>query len=135
MFLDTSAVVAVLAGESEAHVFLDLIAKAGRTITSPHVRLESCIILARNLGLEVDVAEQLFDGFLVEAQIEVVPITDALGRKAVEAFARFGKGRGHPAQLNFGDCLSYACAMAHDTPILFKGDDFARTDLRAAGRS
>jgi ribonuclease VapC len=131
-FVDTSAVVAILSGEAEAGRFLDLLAQENRTITAPHVRLESSMILARNLGLGVDDAEQLFDDFLLEAKIDMVAITDEIGRKAVHAFARFGKGRGHPAQLNFGDCLSYACAAAHDAPILFKGDDFLHTDLEAA---
>lgn len=132
MFLDTSAVVAILAGESDADRFLDLLAQEGGKFTAPHVRLESSMILARNLGLEVDVAEQLFDDFLVEVGIEVVPITDSIGHRAVQAFARFGKGRGHPAQLNFGDCLSYACASEHGSPILFKGADFIHTDLDPA---
>jgi ribonuclease VapC len=59
-------------------------------------------------------------------------VTDAIGRSAVLAFARFGKGRGHPAQLNFGDCLSYRCASEHGSPILFKGADFTHTDLETA---
>ena len=66
---------------------------------------------------------------LVEAGVTVVPLTADIARVAVDAFARFGKGRGHPAQLNFGDCLSYGCAKFHDVPLLFKGDDFARTDI------
>jgi ribonuclease VapC len=132
MFVDTSAVVAILAGQPEADRYLDLLAQDGEKITGPHVRRESTMILARNLGLEIDSAEQLFDEFLTEASIAVVPITAAISRKAVRAFARFGKGRGHPAQLNFGDCLSYGCAAEHRSPILFKGADFTHTDLEAA---
>jgi ribonuclease VapC len=131
MFVDTSAVVAILTDEPEGDRLLDLLAQGHEKITAPHVRLESAMILARNLGLEVDAAEQLFDEFLIEAGIAVVPITDAVGRRAVLAFSRFGKGRGHPAQLNFGDCLSYACASEHGSPILFKGTDFSQTDLKA----
>jgi ribonuclease VapC len=132
MFVDTSAVVAILADEMEADRLLDALVRAGGAITAPHVRLESTIILARVLGLDVADAEQLFDDFLIEANIAVVPITDATGRSAVSAFSRFGKGRGHPAQLNFGDCLSYASASEHMAPILFKGADFSHTDLEAA---
>lgn len=132
MFIDTSAMVAILAGEPEADRFLDLLAREGGKLTAPHVRLESSMILARNLGLEVGAAEQLFDDFLAEAEIKVIPITDRVGHRAVQAFARFGKGQGHRAQLNFGDCLSYACAAEHGSPILFKGDDFSHTDLEAA---
>ena len=132
MFIDTSAVVAILAGEPDADRYLDLLARDIEKITGAHVRLEATIILARNLGLEIEAAEQLFDDFLIEARIAVVPITDAISRSAVLAFARFGKGRGHPARLNFGDCLSYGCAAEHGSPILFKGADFAHTDLEAA---
>jgi len=132
MFIDTSAVVAVLADEPGADRFIDRLAQDGEKITAPHVRLECSMILARVLGLEVEDAERLFDEFLIEAGIEVVAITDAIGRKAVQAFARFGKGRGHPAQLNFGDCLSYACALEYAASLLFKGADFAQTDLQAA---
>lgn len=132
MFVDTSAVVAILADEPEADHFLDRLAQDSEKITAPHVRLECSMILARVLGLEVDDAERLFDEFLIEAGIQVVAITDAIGRKAVQAFSRFGKGQGHPAQLNFGDCLSYACASEYAASILFKGADFAQTDLEPA---
>ena len=64
--------------------------------------------------------------------VTVVPIPDEIGRLAVEAFGRFGKGRGGKAQLNLGDCLSYATARAHAARILFKGDDFVHTDLKSA---
>jgi ribonuclease VapC len=132
MFIDTSAVVAILMGEPEADGLLDVLAQDAEKITAPHVRLESTIILARHLGLEVISAQQLFDEFLIEAGISVVPVTDAIGRRAVLAFAQFGKGRGHPAQLNFGDCLSYGCAAEHRSAILFKGEGFTQTDLKPA---
>ncbi len=131
-FVDTSAIVAILLGEPEADLFADFLANDPVRITAPHVRLESAMILARNLGLEVQVAEQLFDDFLTEAKVQIIPITDSIGREAVRAYSIFGKGRGHPAQLNFGDCLSYACAAVHKLPILFKGGDFLHTDLSAA---
>lgn len=54
------------------------------------------------------------------------------GREAISAFTRFGKGRGHPAQLNMGDCFAYACARTHNVPLLFVGDDFSRTDIPSA---
>jgi ribonuclease VapC len=132
MFIDTSAVVAILCGEPEADQYLALLAADGETVTGAHVRLESTMILARNLGLDIDTAERLFDDFLTETGIAVMAITDAISRKAVLAFARFGKGRGHPAQLNFGDCLSYGCAAERLSPILFKGADFTHTDLEPA---
>ena len=66
------------------------------------------------------------------AAIEAVDFTMDMYREAVRALERFGKGRGHPAQLNFGDCMAYAVAKVYDLPLLYKGDDFARTDIRSA---
>lgn len=88
--------------------------------------------IMRILGIPAEAANALFDEFIERAAVEIVPIGDMTSQIAVRAFARFGKGRGHPAQLNFGDCLSYACAREHDAAILFKGRDFAQTDLQIA---
>ena len=132
MFIDTSAVVAILVGEPEAAAFLARIESAERCQTGPHVRLEATINLARILGLPVAAAQEMYDAFLATAGIAVVAIDDAVACRAVDAFDTYGKGRGHPAQLNFADCLSYACAAHHNVPILFKGRDFTRTDLKVA---
>ena len=132
MFIDTSAVVAILADEPEAASFLACIEAAQRRDTGPHVRLEATINLARILGLPVAVAQEMYDTFLAAAGISVVSIGDAVARLAVDAFDTYGKGRGHPAQLNFADCLSYGCAAYHRVPILFKGRDFIHTDLTVA---
>jgi ribonuclease VapC len=132
MFIDTSAFVAIFCKEPEAGLFAARIERADQRRTSPMVRLETCIVLASRLDRDpVDVQEDV-DAFLAEAGIAVVPIDDAIGRIAVAAFRRFGKGRGHPAQLNLADCLSYACACAYGDPILFKGRDFGHTDLTSA---
>ncbi|KMO40356.1 twitching motility protein PilT [Methylobacterium variabile] len=132
MFIDTSAIVAILADEPEAAAFLACIEAAQRRDTGPHVRLEATINLARILGLPVAVAQEMYDTFLAAAGISVVSIGDAVARLAVDAFDTYGKGRGHPAQLNFADCLSYGCAAYHRVPILFKGRDFIHTDLTVA---
>ncbi|CAO4135869.1 type II toxin-antitoxin system VapC family toxin [Methylorubrum extorquens] len=132
MFIDTSAVVAILADEPEAPAFAACIEAAGRRETGPHVRLEAVINLARILGLPVAAAQEMYDAFLEAAGITVVSIDDAVARRAVAAFDTYGKGRGHPAQLNFADCLSYACAATGRVPILFKGRDFIHTDLAVA---
>jgi ribonuclease VapC len=132
MFIETSAFVAILAGEPEADTYLSAIDGAAKRQTGAHVRLEATINLARILGLEVPDAQEMFDDFLQAANITVVPITDAIARRAVEAFAVYGKGRSHPAQLNFADCLSYACADILSIPILFKGRDFSETNLKSA---
>ncbi|MGX7709318.1 type II toxin-antitoxin system VapC family toxin [Methylobacterium sp. Gmos1] len=132
MFIETSAIVAILAGEAEAVAFLDLIERAEHRETGAHVRLEATINLARILGLGILAAQELFDGFLRAARITVVPVDDRIARRAVEAFAVYGKGQGHPARLNFADCLSYACADLGRMTILFKGRDFSQTDLTPA---
>ncbi|MET7245151.1 type II toxin-antitoxin system VapC family toxin [Methylobacterium sp. EM32] len=132
MFIETSAIVAVLAGEAEATAFLDVIKRVEHRETGAHVRLEATINLARILGLATLDAQELFDGFIRIARITVIPVDDRIARRAVEAFAVYGKGQGHPARLNFADCLSYACADLSRMPILFKGRDFSRTDLTPA---
>ncbi|WP_342107557.1 type II toxin-antitoxin system VapC family toxin [Methylobacterium sp. SI9] len=132
MFIETSALIAILADEPEAAAFLAQIENAPRRRTGAHVRLEVTINLVRILGLETAEAHEAYDDFLAEAGITVIPITDAVSRRAVQAFAAYGKGRGHPAQLNFGDCLSYACAAKNCDTILFKGRDFSKTDLASA---
>ncbi|MBB5765551.1 type II toxin-antitoxin system VapC family toxin [Methylorubrum rhodesianum] len=132
MFIDTSAVAAILAGEPEATAFVACIEAAGGRETGPHVGLEATINLARILGLPIAVAQKMYDAFLATAGTTVVPIDDAVARRGVDAFDRYGKGRGHPAQLGFADCLSYACAASGRVPILFKGRDVTRTDLAIA---
>lgn len=72
------------------------------------------------------------DSLLAQSGIETVAWTAELADLATDAFLRFGKGQGHPAQLNFGDCMAYAVAKSLDVPLLFKGDDFAKTDIRSA---
>lgn len=88
------------------------------------------MVLTTRLDVSPSEAERGFDRFLDDTRTSVCEITDDVGRLAVDAFARYGKGRGHPAQLNLADCLSYACARAHRLPILFKGRDFSLTDLK-----
>ena len=131
MFVDTSAIVALIAGEPEADALTAALDRAEHRRTSPLVRLEACAVLATRLDISPAQAETLFEALLAEADIVVDPITDAVGRLAVECFATYGKGR-HPARLNIVDCFSYACARAMGAPLLFKGDDFAQTDVNDA---
>jgi ribonuclease VapC len=132
MFVDTSAVVAILAAEPEAVDFVAKLEAARQPISAGHVILEASMRLSSLLGLEPTVADRLVKQMLREARIAVVPITEEIAHIAVAAFERYGKGRGHQARLNFGDCLSYACAKAHDKALLFKGDDFTPTDVARA---
>ena len=128
IFVDTSAFVAVFANEPERDRFIDAIGAAERRITSPVVRLETCIVLSSRLDFSPQAAEAQFNRFLDEAGIAEIEVSSAIGVAAVACFTRFGKGR-HPARLNFADCLSYACAKVHGATLLFKGDDFSKTDI------
>jgi|SRR5271170_2874759 len=129
-FVDTSVFVAILAKESDRRGFARTIAAAEGRLTSPVVRLETCIVLGSRLFVSPREAERQFEKFLVEAEIAEVGIDAAIGIAAVNCFERFGKGR-HPARLNFADCLSYASARILGAHLLFKGNDFAQTDANA----
>jgi ribonuclease VapC len=132
MFVDTSVVVAILGREPDAGDFAAKIERAGRALTAGHVLLEGSMRLSTMLGVSPLEAEAAIHSMLAEADIEIVPITREVAHEAVVAFERFGKGRGREAQLNFGDCLSYACANHHGVPLLFKGADFIATDIARA---
>ncbi len=127
MIVDTSAILAVLLGESDARRYANAIAASPCRIAASAL-LEASMVLESRGGQRT--GDQL-DVFLERAAIEVVPVTEELARAARRAWRRFGRGN-HPAKLNFGDCFSYALAETTDEPLLFKGDDFARTDIRRA---
>ena len=128
MILDTSALVAVLYGEPEARDFVERIRAADvcRISVANHVELSMAI----ESQLGPNGARQA-DAFLRRAGVVVEPVTTEQGDLARQAFLDFGKGR-HKAGLNFGDCFSYALARATGEALLFKGDDFALTDIRRA---
>ena len=128
MIVDTSALLAIALKEPEAPRFIQLIREEGIAISASTL-LESEIVVRARLG--VDALNDLRD-FLDRGPSEVVPFEARQVRIASEAHARYGRGSKHPAKLNFGDCFSYALAMARDEPLLFKGDDFIHTDVRVA---
>ncbi|MFZ5692241.1 MAG: type II toxin-antitoxin system VapC family toxin [Pseudomonadota bacterium] len=132
MFIDTSVIVALLAGESDADRFAAAIAEAKARFTSGLVVLEASMRLSTMLDLDPVLIETRIQALLEEARIAIVPLNGSIATKAVAAFATYGKGRGHPAQLNLADCMSYACAQAYRVPLLFKGQDFARTGIEVA---
>lgn len=129
MFIDASALVAILLHESDADALLSRVEAADERVTSPVAVYETVLALMRERGLSRVVAEQQVRAFFAATGLRVTPITDEIGRAALDAFDRYGKGRGHPAQLNMGDCFAYGAAMALGVPLLFKGDDFAATAL------
>jgi ribonuclease VapC len=132
MFVDASAIVAILTRESEADKLADTIEKARTPITSPIAIFEATLGVCRKRHASVEEAEQDVGEFLELAGVRIEPITDKEARTALAAFSRYGKGRGHPAQLNLGDCFAYAMAKNARTELLFKGEDFDKTDILSA---
>lgn len=132
MFIDASAIVAILTREPEADAFTDLIETAPSPITSPIAIFEAVLGLVRKRHASVEEAEADVLEFLSLAGIRCVPVNEKDAGTALAAYARYGKGRGHPAQLNLGDCFAYAMARTHRANLLFKGDDFSKTDITSA---
>jgi ribonuclease VapC len=131
MFVDASAIVAIVAFESEHLMLSSKLSDADDILTSPLALYEATMGLARIAQNDFDNAVKNVDRFVQETRLEIVVLDGAIGFAAIEAFRRFGKGR-HKAKLNMGDCFSYACAKIHRVPLLFKGDDFIHTDIRQA---
>jgi ribonuclease VapC len=131
MFIDASALTAMLVDERDASELLARVQNYALRITSPLAVWETVLAVARILGLEVKVAEAAVEEFLVLTGISVEPVPAEVRSVAVDAFERFGKGR-HPAALNFGDCFAYACAKQVGVPLLYKGNDFSQTDIEPA---
>ncbi|MEL4503418.1 type II toxin-antitoxin system VapC family toxin [Luteococcus sp. H138] len=127
MIIDTSALIAVLRGEPERRHFLELMDRAERLWIGAPTLVELGMVVD---GIHDPVVTRALDTLLDQLGVEVLPFDAAQARVAREAFRDFGKGSGHPAQLNFGDCLTYAAAKASGEPLLYKGNDFPHTDLR-----
>ncbi len=135
MFVDASAIVAILTREADADALADVLESARSPITSPIAIFEAALGICRKRHASVEEAEADVREFLGVAAIGAVSITEREAETALAAFSRYGKGRGHPAQLNLGDCFAYAMAKNHRTALLFKGDDFSKTDITPPARS
>jgi|SRR5215471_17867464 len=129
MIVDTSAIVAILRNEPEAD-------RCARAIESSVVRrisaanyVETAVVIDASRD---PIASRRFDDFINEAQIAIEPVTETQARIAREAYRDFGRGSGHPAKLNFGDCFAYALAKTTNETLLFKGADFTHTDISPA---
>jgi ribonuclease VapC len=131
MFVDASAIVAILTQEPEADALIDRLERAVRPITSAIAIFEATLGLCRKSYVSVEEAEADVTEFLTSARVTLVPIAANEATTALHAFSRYGKGRGHPAQLNMGDCFAYAVASSHRTSLLYKGNDFSKTDIGA----
>lgn len=128
MGIDTSAVVAILFGEPEAERFAEAIEQDAVRLMSAASVLEASLVVESELGEE---GGRELDLLLLMVGVEIIPFNEAPLKVARRAFCAFGKGR-HPAGLNYGDCFSDALSMTTGEPLLFKGTDFTKTDVRAA---
>ena len=128
MIVDTSAIMAILQKEPEAPAFGAALTEGARIAISAATLAELCVVAESRAGAAVW-AEVV--ALMADAAIEVAPFTAGQAPLAREGWRRFGKGR-HPAGLNLGDCFAYALARERGEPLLFKGGDFARTDVRRA---
>jgi ribonuclease VapC len=126
--VDTSAIMAILNGEPEAAAITDLLSLADDLIMAAPTKFELLMVA---VGRKEEPGRDMAEALLAHFNMVVAPWTDEHARLAADAFLRFGKGR-HRAALNFGDCMSYALAKSVDAPLLFKGNDFAETDVKAA---
>ena len=127
MVLDTSALVAILSGETEQQEFIRRIEQENILLLSAASYVETGIVIDSRYGPDGTRDLKLF---LAEAEIDIAPVTVEQAEIALDAFRTFGKGR-HAASLNYGDCFSYALSKATGEALLFKGDDFSQTDVAA----
>jgi ribonuclease VapC len=129
MIVDTSAIIAIVLEDPEKDMFVDAIIVADRVTMSAGTWLElEAVVTRRNApGLASAIAH-----LLTALEIEIVGVSIAQAELGRSAYRRYGRGTGHPAALNFGDCFAYALAIDTRRPLLFKGDDFARTDVAPA---
>jgi ribonuclease VapC len=129
MIIDTSAIIAILRDEPEAASYARAIADATERRVSAVNFVESAVVIDASRD---PIATRRFDDLITEANIFIEPVTGIQAQIARGAYRDFGKGSGHPAKLNFGDCFAYALAKAFGEPLLFKGGDFAHTDIVSA---
>jgi ribonuclease VapC len=129
--IDTSAIVAVFKGEADAERIALCIDDADLLLFSAASLLEASMVLS-GMRSTLEAGDEWLDRLLAEQDVVIEPVTAAQAQLARMAFRMYGRGTGHGAALNFGDCFSYALAKSLDAPLLFKGDDFSRTDIRPA---
>lgn len=128
MIIDTSALLAVLFGESDAENYARAISEAEVCRISAATFVEISVVVESQTG---DAGSRQWDSFFRTAGISIEPVTEEQAHAARQAWSDFGKGR-HPAGLNFGDCFSYALSKVSGEPLLFKGQDFRKTGIPAA---
>jgi ribonuclease VapC len=129
VIVDSSALIAILRDESEVVTFTRAV------VTAPHCRMSAANYLEAAIvvdGTHDPVSSRRFDEFLREGNLIIEPVTEEQAQIARRAYQDYGRGSGHPARLNLGDCFAYALARVTGEPLLFKGDDFVHTDITPA---
>ena len=132
MVVDTSAIVSIFLQEPDAGRFERCIGGHPAPLVSAATVLETSIVIRSRKQVDMADADRWLDEFLATGRIQIMPVTVEQLNEARLAHRRFGKGMGHPAGLNFGDCFAYALARTLDIPLLFKGRDFSMTDVKPA---
>jgi ribonuclease VapC len=127
--VDSSALIAVLLRESEQERIAEILTGSEATYISATNVLESVQVAVGKLG---EIGRAKVEILIAESLMKVVEFDEPQLALAINAFMRFGRGRDHPAKLNFGDCMAYALAKSLDAPLLYKGDDFSKTDIKSA---
>ncbi len=130
MIVDTSAIVALVLDEDDSPSIAAVLASADDVRMSAASWLEAAVVLD---GRRNPATSRQFDDLVAAIGLTVEPVTAAQAAEARQAYRHFGRGSGHPARLNFGDCFAYALARTTGQPLLFKGDDFGHTDVAPAG--
>lgn len=129
LFLDASAMVAMMTGEPGSPAIEERFGAADEVLCSAISLWEAARAVARKRTVPIPLASSEIEAFVTDFAIRLVPIGATESRGAVDAYHRYGKGTGHPARLNMGDCFAYACAKANNAVLLYTGDDFLHTDL------
>jgi ribonuclease VapC len=129
MIVDTSAIIAILKQEPDSKLFATALSEPESKLISAANFLEASIVVDANRD---PILSRRFDDLLTIAGVKIEPVTEAHVRLARSAYRDYGKGSGHGAGLNFGDCFAYALAKATGEKLLFKGEDFTKTDVASA---
>jgi ribonuclease VapC len=132
VFVDASAIVAILTNEAEAQDLAATLDSAKEPMTSPIAVWEAVVSIARKTGRRAEAELPDVRALLNLAEVRIVAVDMAVTVAAIGAFDRYGRRSGHPADLNMGDCFAYAFATERNVQLLYKGKDFALTDVRQA---
>ena len=129
MIVDTSALLAILRAEPDADRYADALAGSAEPLMSAATYIECAAVVDANRD---PVLSGRFDDLLSVARIAIEPVTEEQAKAARHGYSNYGRGSGHRAQLNLGDCFAYALSRATGQPLLFKGDGFSQTDVARA---